>query len=128
MARRSKKAPRWAIIAILVILLLAGGAYVFLGFMVTPYRTIAPFPEKDYVQNSVSLQGNIYRLQGQIAAQIFWREDVGRLISVETKDGPIAVLFPATTGAKNLERGQKILAKVIVGEKGILSALEYKKE
>ncbi len=131
MARRSRSslnAP-WLILGALAlaVLLVAGG--VFLKESGDPYRTAAPLEVAAYLENSNSLRGNIYRVQGEVRNVLGYSATEGRLISVgvDSKEDVIPMLIPAALGQRDIEKGQKFIFLLEVTDKGILRAKELTK-
>jgi hypothetical protein len=113
-------------VVVLVLAALAGGYFLF-GRASDPYRTLTPLPIQDYLQNSNSLRGNVYKLDATIGQSLQWSPTVGRLFSVETNGEVLPVLVPPQFNSVNIERGQKFFFKVEVGDHGILRADDVKK-
>ena len=129
MARRASSSahPVWMLLAVaLVIAALAGGYFLF-GRSSDPYRTLTPLPIPDYLQNSNSLRGNVYKLDAVIGQSLQWSPTVGRLFSVETNGEVLPVLVPPQFNSVNIEKGQRFNIKVEVGDHGILRAQDVKK-
>ncbi|CAN5471696.1 hypothetical protein BH09VER1_BH09VER1_26510 [soil metagenome] len=93
-----------------------------------PYRTVSPLSVSDYSDNSLALHGNTYKVKGGIDNLLKWSEVSGRLVSVRTKQGPVAVIFPAAFSADNLQKGMQIVALVTVGDKGLLQVASWQKQ
>jgi hypothetical protein len=128
MPRRASSSahPLWLIAAaLLVVAAIAGG--VLIRSQGDPFRTVAALPVQDYLENSNSLRGNIYKLDATIAKSIDWSASGGRLFAVEAGSEVLAVLVPAKFSAMNIERGQRYIFKLEVGEKGVLRAQEVRK-
>ena len=111
---------------VLVIAALAGGFFLF-GRTSDPYRTLSPLPVQDYLQNSNSLRGNVYKLDATISQSLQWSPSVGRLFSVEVNGDVLPVLVPPQFNSVNIERGQRFFFKIEVGDHGILRAQDVKK-
>lgn len=129
MARRASSSahPAWMLAAVaLVIVALAGGYFLF-GRASDPYRGLSPLPVADYLQNSNSLRGNVYKLEGTIATSLQWSPNVGRLFSVEVNGDVLPVLVPPQFNSVNIEKGQRFFFKLEVGDHGILRAQDVKK-
>ena len=92
-----------------------------------PYRTMTPLPVADYLENSNSLRGNTYTIDGTISQSIEWSQTAGRLFSVEVGQDVLPILVPATLNHINLDRGQRYYFKIQVGDKGVLTAQDVKK-
>jgi hypothetical protein len=110
----------------LVVAALAGGYFLF-GRTSDPYRTLTPLPIPDYLQNSNSLRGNVYKLDATVGQSLAWSPTVGRLFSVEANGEVLPVLVPPQFNSVNIERGQRFYFKVEVGDHGILHAQDVKK-
>ena len=96
-----------------------------------PYRTVEPLKPADYLENSNSLRGNTYRLEGVIASSLGWSQEKGRLFSLRVtqgdKDSPLPILVPASYREINLQKGQRYRLKVHVNESGLLEVEEMTK-
>ena len=90
MPRRASSSahPLWLLAAgVLVVAAIAGG--LLIRSQGDPFRTVAALPVKDYLDNSNSLRGNIYKLDATIAKSIDWSANAGRLFAVESTDTSI---------------------------------------
>lgn len=128
MPRRASSSahPLWLIAAaVLVVAAIAGG--LLIRSQSDPFRTVAALPVKDYLDNSNSLRGNIYKLDATIAKSIDWSASAGRLFAVESGNEVLAVLVPPKFSAINIERGQRYVFKLEVAEKGVLRVQEVRK-
>jgi len=110
----------------LILVALAGGYFLF-GRASDPYRGLTPLPVADYLQNSNSLRGNVYKLEATIAGSLQWSPNVGRLFSVEVNGDVLPVLVPPQFNSVNIEKGQRFFFKIEVGDHGILRAQDVKK-
>jgi hypothetical protein len=110
----------------LLIAAVAGGYFLF-GKASDPYRTLSPLPVADYLQNSNSLRGNVYKLEGSISQALQWSATAGRLFSVEVGSEVLPILVPPNFNSVNIERGQRFNFKIEVGDRGVLKALDVKK-
>ncbi len=128
MARRASAStnPVWFIIVALIALVALIGAYVLKGRVSDPYRTLTAFPVADYMQNSNSLRGNTYKLEAVVGEQLQFSANA-RLFSVEASGEPVALLVPAALREVNIQKGQRFIFKIEVGDKGVIKALEAKK-
>lgn len=129
MARRASSSahPIWMLIAaVLVIAALAGGYFLF-GKANDPYRTLSPLPVQDYLQNSNSLRGNVYKIDGTVSQALQWSATAGRLFSVDVNGDVLPILVPPQFNSVNIERGQRFYFKIEVGDRGILKAQDVKK-
>ncbi len=128
MPRRASSSahPLWLVAAaLLVVAAIAGG--LLIRSQGDPFRTVAPLPVKDYLENSNSLRGNIYKLDATVAKSIDWSASSGRLFAVESNGEMLAILVPPQLGAMNIERGQRFIFKIEVGNKGVLRVQEVRK-
>lgn len=110
----------------LVFVALAGGYFLF-GRSSDPYRGLTPLPVADYLQNSNSLRGNVYKLEATIAQSLAWSQNTGRLFSVEVNGDVLSILVPPQFNSVNIEKGQRFFFKIEVGDHGILRAQDVKK-
>jgi hypothetical protein len=128
MARRASSSahPIWLVLAAVLVLGAIGG-----GLMIhsrsDPFRTISALPVKDYLENSSSLRGNVYKLDATVAKTLEVSRDSGRLFAVESQGEMLAVLIPPEFNKINIERGQSFVFKLEVAEKGVLRAQEVRK-
>jgi hypothetical protein len=128
MPRRASSSahPLWLIAAaLLVVAAIAGG--LLIRSQGDPFRTVAALPVKDYLENSNSLRGNIYKLDATVAKSIDWSASSGRLFAVESNGEVLAILVPPQFSAMNIERGQRFIFKIEVGNKGVLRVQEVRK-
>ena len=131
MARRASSSPSPALIlgAIVVLgVVLAGGYFVYQRVS-DPYRTLAPLDVTVYLDNANSLRGNTYKISATIANQLAWSSTAGRLYSVDVEDRGdlLPILIPAQFNGMNIQKGQRYLLKITVGDKGILQAQDVHK-
>jgi hypothetical protein len=128
MARRASSSahPVWLILAAVLALAAIGG-----GFLIRsqsdPFRAVAALPVADYLDNSNSLRGNIYKVDATITRSIHWSQTGGRLFAIEAGSDVLALLVPPQFNQLNIERGQRYVFKVEVVEKGILRVQEVRK-
>ena len=129
MARRASSSahPAWMLLAVLLVLAAVAGGYFLFGKASDPYRTLSPLPIADYLQNSNSLRGNVYKIEGTVAQSLQWSPTGGRLFSVEVGNDVLPVLVPPGFNSVNIERGQRFNFKIEVGDRGVLKALDVKK-
>lgn len=128
MGRRASSSvnPAWFAIAAVIIIAAIAGGWALKGTVADPFRTLAPFPAADYLQNSNSLRGNIYKVDCVVGEQLHYSKSA-RLISVEVNGDPVSIIVPAELRDVNVQKGQRLIFKVEVGEKGVLKALDVKK-
>lgn len=130
MARRASSSvhPAWLMGGLLALLGAIGGGYFLFGRVSDPYRTVSALPVKEYLENANSLRGNVYKVDGTVMKQIEWSPTGGRLFAVDAPGGEVVpILVPPQFGSVNIERGQRFLFKIEVGDKGILRAQDVKK-
>ena len=128
MGRRASSTvnPAWFAIAAVVVVAVIAGGWALKGTVADPYRTLAPFPMVEYLQNSNSLRGNTYKVDGVVGEQLHYSKSA-RLISVEVNGDPVSIIVPAELRDVNVQKGQRLLFKVEVGDKGVLKAVGVKK-
>jgi len=128
MGRRASSSvnPAWFVIVAVVVVAAIAGGWALKGTVADPFRTLAPFPTSEYLQNSNSLRGNVYKLEGVVSEQLAYANNA-RLISIEVNGEPVSLIVPAELRDVNVQKGQRLLFKVEVGDKGILKALGVKK-
>jgi len=130
MARRASSSahPVWMLIAgALLVAAVAGGALLYHQGG-DPYRTTTSLPVQDYLANSNSLRGNVYKIDATIVESLRYSPTAGRLFCIEVNGTErLPVLVPAELNHVNIERGQRFFFKVAVEEKGVLRAQEVKK-
>ena len=129
MARRASSSahPIWILFAAVLVLGAIGGGYFLFSRASDPYRTMTPLPVADYLENSNSLRGNVYKLEATVSKSLDWSPTAGRLFSVEVGADVLPVLVPPQFNAVNIERGQRYFFKIEVGDKGVLRAQDVKK-
>lgn len=131
MARRSRSSfqPQWLIAGgIALVALFAAGSY-FFNQASDPYRTAAPLVVATYLENSNSLRGNTYRVQGEVLNVLGYSPSEGRLISVgvDATNDIVPVLIPSELGHRDIEKGQKFIFLLEVTDQGILRAKDLTK-
>ncbi len=130
MARRASSSvrPAWVLIAATVALVAVGAGYLLFGKVNDPYRTMSVLPVQDYLQNSNSLRGNVYKVEGTVEQALKWSRTTGRLFSVGVAGGEVLpILVPPEFNSVNMERGQRFHFKIEVGEEGVLRAQGVRK-
>lgn len=131
MARRARSSfqPAWLVAGFFLCLLVGGGGFWVYSQVSDPFRTLAVFPATEYLENSNSLRGNVYRVSGTVANQLGWSAETGRLYSLDLDEGKdvLPVLVPASFNSTNLQKGQRFIFEVEVDERGILLARRLQK-
>ncbi|HET6406819.1 MAG TPA: hypothetical protein VFG14_02975 [Chthoniobacteraceae bacterium] len=128
MARRASSSahPLWLVLAAVLVLGAIGGG-LLIRSQSDPFRTVTTLPIKDYLENSSSLRGNVYKLSATVAKTIEVSRGSGRLFAIESGGEMLAVLVPPELNQMNIERGQNFVFKLEVAEKGILRVQEVRK-
>ena len=87
MARRASSSahPIWIVVVVLLVVAAIGGGFLLFKSASDPFRTITPLPIEDYLENSNSLRGNVYKIDGTVAKSLAWSQTAGRLFSVEVR-------------------------------------------
>lgn len=102
--------------------------FVFLGSKdKSTHRTIPSLNVGAYLENSNSLRGNTYKLEGKVAESLAWSPDSGRLIAIEIDNEIIPVLVTADFNDMNIQKEQRLVFLVAVDEKGILRTRKVEK-
>lgn len=130
MARRASSSahPIWILVGLALVLGAVAGGYFLFNHAGDPYRTMAELPVADYLENSNSLRGNVYKIDVTISKRLdSWPTSAGRLFSVDTGKEVLPIRVPPQFNQINIERGQRYFFKIEVGEKGILTAQDIKK-
>lgn len=134
MARRASSSshPLWLAAAAVLILAVIGVGYLLYGKANDPYRTMKQLPVADYMENANSLRGNVYKLEGTVSRSLDWSATAGRLFSVDvtgsnSSGDVVPLLVPSEFNNLNIERGQRFLFKIEVGDKGILRVQDLRK-
>lgn len=129
MARRASSSinPVWFLIVGIVVVAAIAGGMMLKGKVSDPFRTLPVFPIADYMQNSNSLRGNTYKLEGVIGDQLQYNS-AARLFSVEVAGEPVSLLVPVEFNDRDMRKGQRFIFKVEVADKGVLRAKDVKKE
>ena len=115
-----------------ILFLLVGTASVLLlQFRAAPFRTIPVLSPADYFENSNSLRGNTYQLDGVVISALGSSPNKGRLFSfrirTNTGEWPLPVLVPPGYQIINLQKGQKYKIKVVVNDSGLLEVEDITK-
>ena len=143
MARRanSKIRPLWIALALGALVVAIAVGVVVQNTGGEPYRTVPELDMADYLNNANSLQGNVYKVRGSIAQALGYSRDKGRLFSVEVSGGNgsnggsgdssggavLPILVPPSLSYLNLQKGQRYIFRLEVGDGGILKAQDMKK-
>ena len=131
MARRRRSTnPSVLIIGILgLVALVAGGYFISQrGGLASDasFHGLTHLDVGEYLENSKSLQGNTYQLEGKVEDQLGWSPD-GRVVMVVSQGEPVGVKVPAEFSDTNIQPGQSFVFKVTVSDHGFLVAQALKK-
>lgn len=120
--KRSSFNPVWIILAAALILVGIIGAQFFGKTGGEPYRTTELLDVESYLENSNSLRGNVYRIEGEVVNALAWSPTGGRLIAVSVEDNSevIPVLVPTSFNDINIQKGQRFVFMLEVDDKGML--------
>ena len=84
-------------------------------------RSGEPFPVHSFINAPDNLQGNRYRLEAEVDAQLNWREGVGRLIAVRPLRSDVRLpIFIADSMKANLLVAQRYRFDITVRKGGLL--------
>jgi hypothetical protein len=127
----AKPKPFWLIAWVAGLILVAGLGYWILVRLQDPYRTLQALDVASYLENSDSLRGNVYKVDGTIQSALGWSAESGRLFSVEVSSVKgkdyIPVLIPPELSEVNIQKGQRYSMKLEVRHDGVMKVLEMKK-
>ena len=143
MARRanSKIRPLWIVLTLGALIVAIAVGIIVQNTGGEPYRTVPELDLADYLNNANSLQGNVYKVRGSIAQSLGYSREKGRLFSVEVSGGGnnngnggdnntgtvLPILVPPSLSYLNLQKGQRYIFRLEVGDGGILKAQDMKK-
>ena len=80
----------------------------------------------EYLENSKSLQGNTYQLEGKVEDQLGWSTQ-GRVLMVVSQGEPVGVKVPQEFSGQNIQPGQSFVFKVKISDHGVLVVEALKK-
>ncbi len=141
MARRanSKIRPLWVALILGALALAVAVGVLVQNTGGDPFRTDQELDVDEYLANANSLQGNVYKIHGSIAQSLGYSREKGRLFSVNVSGrdggsdggngggGVLPVLVPKDLSYLNLQKGQRYIFRLQVGDAGLLRALDMKK-
>lgn len=126
--KKSSSLPKGLLPITAGFLALVALGFVFLGSKDnSSHRTVPELDVAGYLQNSNSLRGNTYKLEGKVAESLAWSPDSGRLIAIEVDNEIIPVLVTADFNDMNIQKEQRLVFLVAVDEKGILRTQKVEK-
>ncbi|GAB4173499.1 MAG: hypothetical protein Fur0032_13120 [Terrimicrobiaceae bacterium] len=111
----------WLVLLIAIAVAAVGALAVFSGDG-RPYRTTPELEIAAYLENSKSLRGNVYRVEGEILNSLARSPSSGRLISIGVDKGRevVPVLVTPDFDGINLQKGQKFIFLLEVDNSGFL--------
>jgi hypothetical protein len=133
MARRSQShfSPLWLAAAFVVAAVFLTGAWFLFRQTGGNFRNLEPLDIPTYLEYARSLRGNVYKVEGTVLNSLAWDKNKGRLISIEVKNDRgfdvLPVLVPSSLNNVNLQKGQKFILKISIGENGIIEVEELEK-
>jgi hypothetical protein len=131
MARRTRKGSGagWMILAGVLVAVAFAGAIFFVSGDTTPYRTTPQLEVGAYLENSNSLRGNVYRIEGEVLNSLAWSPAEGRLIAIGVSEGRdvLPVLVTTDFNHLNIQKGQKFMFLLEVDDRGVLKTRDLTK-
>lgn len=113
-----------------LVALAAGGGWAVLVFS-DPFRGLERVDLRAYADSAKSFQGGTYLVEGIVDDQLGSHPGKGRLIGLraQTSQGAmfIPVLFPASLGSFNLQKGQALIMRAHGDGQGLLLVEKVKK-
>jgi hypothetical protein len=126
--KKSSSLPKKLLPVAAAFLVLVAIGFLFLGSKdKSTHRTVSSLDVGAYLENSNSLRGNTYKLEGKVAESLAWSPDSGRLIAIEVDNEIIPVLVTADFNDMNIQKEQRLVFLVTVDEKGILRTRKVEK-
>lgn len=132
MARRANHNfhPVWILIILVLLLALAGIGRFFFSSTTEPFRHTPLLDPVAYLENSNSLRGATYKVEGKIQNRLAWTPNDGILLSLELNSPGrevLPILVPAEFNNYNLQKNQEFIFEIEVDAKGILKVKDLKK-
>jgi len=125
---RKKKTLNYILITTIILGLIGVLGALYVQRSSDTYRSIQQMPMEDYAENSLALVGNRYKVSGEVTTMLLRDELAGRLVAVDTKGGPIGILFPPTFSNRNIQKGQRIVVVGEVASNGVFKAVDFQKQ
>lgn len=122
----------WPLIAVgtlaFFVLALIGGVAAWQYFS-DPFRTLQPFPATAFFENHRSLEGNIFKSDLRVQADLGFKEGKGRLMVFEPAGSSrfIVAHLPPELAETYFVKGQQYLAELQVKEGGLIEILRIRK-
>ena len=122
--------PLWIVSGVLVFVMLGNVAYFGYKYINDPYRTMEAFSVDKYLADFQPLTGSKFKADFIVAADLGWKENVGRLMVFTTRgdNRPILVLIPPKFSGIFFTKGQTYQVSLEVGEGGLIYADSCEKE
>jgi hypothetical protein len=132
MSRRTygSRLSSWIGMGLVLFISMFAGGFLLYNQMSNPFRSLESLEIASYLENSNSLRGNTYKIEGSIFNALGWSPELGRLFSVEINGGDggiVGILIPPQFNHINIQKGQKFFFKVEVDSQGILKASDLRK-
>jgi hypothetical protein len=127
---RSSNWALWALVSLLVILLVGGGAFLTYRYVQDPYRTLPAFSMDKYLSDYRSMAGLKFKADLKVANDLGYQPDVGRLMvfTLENDSRPLVVLIPPNLSSIYFTKGQNYQASLEVRDRGVVYADSCEKE
>lgn len=126
--KKSSSLPKSLVPIVVGFAALVALGFVFLGSKEkSSHRTIPALDVRSYLENSNTLRGNLYKLEGKVSESLAWSPDSGRLIAIEADGEILPVLVTPDFNDMNIQKEQRLVFLVAVDEKGILRTRKVEK-
>lgn len=94
----------------------------------TSFSDATQLPVSDFIENSNSLRGNEYVVEGTLDEKLRWTSDRGQVVSLKVKgdsgENFVPIEVPASLSSVNIEREQRYAFKVKLRQGGIPVAVD----
>lgn len=121
----------WIVSGLLVFVILAIAGYFTLKYVGDPYRTLEPFPMDKYLANWRSMEGNKYKADLKVSADLGYTQETGRIMifTVPNDNRYLVVVIPRNLSDHlYFTKGQNYQASLEVREGGLVYADSCDKE
>jgi hypothetical protein len=120
----------WIVSGVLVFVILSNATYFSLRYVNNPYRTFETFSVDKYLDDFQPLVGNKFKADFKVAADLGWKDNVGRLMvfTAPNDSRPILVLIPPKLSGIFFTKGQTYQVALEVEEGGLIYADSCDKE
>ncbi|MFT4638733.1 MAG: hypothetical protein ACI8T1_002056 [Verrucomicrobiales bacterium] len=128
-SRSSKKGFSPLIPSIILLVVLGAGFFAFkqFGGGKDAFHGLTQLNVAEYMENSKSLQGNVYKVEGRVEDKLGWSPNGRALMVVSEGSSPVALKVPASFNDQNIQLGQIFAFKVRVVRYGFLIVEDLKK-